>query len=262
MMLLVSHQGCGLIKSSSLGVIGSGAPRLTSSLRRSKLVSLLDGSQNFFKIETWSDPSYCLTGFRWGLIIISHSVFYPRVLSLLSLLLVLWESNTSKWFLEVTMLLSSSMKQKSCHLPPVWSQRTTSVRAVKSFSTGCWGPSLAGSTSQKPCSPVLVGVQGWSLMFVLFPLVFHKYLFNMTSCWQSKGIQRRIYGTNARNAKRGSIIDVISCLYISQGHQLKETVLPSLTLLTESSRIHRETRKFLRSKVCVASKGSNNPEFR
>ncbi|CAL1595162.1 unnamed protein product [Knipowitschia caucasica] len=32
-------------------------------------------------------------------------------------------------------------------------------------------------------------------------------------------------------------------------HKLKETLLPSLNLLTESSRIHRETRKFLRSKV-------------
>ncbi|XP_060933123.1 synembryn-A [Limanda limanda] len=33
------------------------------------------------------------------------------------------------------------------------------------------------------------------------------------------------------------------------GHKLRETLLPSLNLLTESSRIHRETRKFLRSKV-------------
>ncbi|XP_062245657.1 synembryn-A [Platichthys flesus] len=32
-------------------------------------------------------------------------------------------------------------------------------------------------------------------------------------------------------------------------HKLRETLLPSLNLLTESSRIHRETRKFLRSKV-------------
>lgn len=36
---------------------------------------------------------------------------------------------------------------------------------------------------------------------------------------------------------------------MSQGHKLKETLLPSLNLLTESARIHRETRKFLRSKV-------------
>ncbi|XP_068595686.1 synembryn-A [Brachionichthys hirsutus] len=34
-----------------------------------------------------------------------------------------------------------------------------------------------------------------------------------------------------------------------QGHKLKETFIPSLKLLTESSRFHRETRKFLRSKV-------------
>ncbi|XP_072291100.1 chaperone Ric-8A [Eucyclogobius newberryi] len=36
---------------------------------------------------------------------------------------------------------------------------------------------------------------------------------------------------------------------VDQGHRLKETLIPSLNLLTESSRIHRETRKFLRSKV-------------
>ena len=36
---------------------------------------------------------------------------------------------------------------------------------------------------------------------------------------------------------------------ISQGNKLKETLLPCLNLLTESARIHRETRKFLRSKV-------------
>lgn len=34
-----------------------------------------------------------------------------------------------------------------------------------------------------------------------------------------------------------------------QGNKLKETLLPSLNLLTESARIHRETRKFLRMKV-------------
>ncbi|XP_075905329.1 chaperone Ric-8A [Nelusetta ayraudi] len=44
-------------------------------------------------------------------------------------------------------------------------------------------------------------------------------------------------------------------------HQLKETVLPSLTLLTESSRIHRETRKYLRSKVLPPLRDvTNRPE--
>lgn len=47
----------------------------------------------------------------------------------------------------------------------------------------------------------------------------------------------------------------IGCIFmkfprcVSQGQKLKETLLPSLNLLIESSRIHRETRKFLRSKV-------------
>uniref|UniRef100_UPI0037E70629 synembryn-A n=1 Tax=Semicossyphus pulcher TaxID=241346 RepID=UPI0037E70629 len=36
---------------------------------------------------------------------------------------------------------------------------------------------------------------------------------------------------------------------LDRGHKLKEILLPSLNLLTESARIHRETRKFLRSKV-------------
>ncbi|CAG06212.1 unnamed protein product, partial [Tetraodon nigroviridis] len=36
---------------------------------------------------------------------------------------------------------------------------------------------------------------------------------------------------------------------LDRGQRLKETLLPSLNLLVESSRIHRETRKFLRSKV-------------
>ncbi|KAK1874955.1 Synembryn-A [Dissostichus eleginoides] len=36
---------------------------------------------------------------------------------------------------------------------------------------------------------------------------------------------------------------------LDQGLKLKETLLPSLNLLTESARIHRETRKFLRSKT-------------
>ncbi|XP_076878426.1 chaperone Ric-8A [Brachyhypopomus gauderio] len=36
---------------------------------------------------------------------------------------------------------------------------------------------------------------------------------------------------------------------LDRGNKLKETLLPSLSLLTESSRVHRETRKFLRMKV-------------
>ncbi|XP_034541815.1 synembryn-A [Notolabrus celidotus] len=36
---------------------------------------------------------------------------------------------------------------------------------------------------------------------------------------------------------------------LDRGNKLRETLLPSLNLLTESARIHRETRKFLRSKV-------------
>ncbi|KAL0968776.1 hypothetical protein UPYG_G00271650 [Umbra pygmaea] len=36
---------------------------------------------------------------------------------------------------------------------------------------------------------------------------------------------------------------------LDRGKRLKETMLPSLNLLTESARIHRETRKFLRTKV-------------
>ncbi|KAL6480679.1 hypothetical protein MHYP_G00117120 [Metynnis hypsauchen] len=36
---------------------------------------------------------------------------------------------------------------------------------------------------------------------------------------------------------------------LDRGNKLKETLLPSLNLLTESARIHRETRKFLRMKV-------------
>lgn len=36
---------------------------------------------------------------------------------------------------------------------------------------------------------------------------------------------------------------------VDRGHKLKETLIPSLNLLTESARIHRETRKFLRSRV-------------
>lgn len=36
---------------------------------------------------------------------------------------------------------------------------------------------------------------------------------------------------------------------VDRGQKLKESLIPSLNLLSESSRIHRETRKFLRSKV-------------
>lgn len=121
------------------------------------------------------------------------------------------------------------------------------------------GPALLWSL--ETYSPVPVGFLGWFLMVVLFTLVLHKYLFSITTCWQWKGIQHSMYRTNVTynrcpgNERRGSIIYLISCLHIYQGHQLKETVLPSLTLLTESSRIHRETRKFLRSKVCYAVRG-------
>ncbi|KAG7522854.1 hypothetical protein JOB18_032239 [Solea senegalensis] len=48
---------------------------------------------------------------------------------------------------------------------------------------------------------------------------------------------------------------------LDRGHKLKETLLPSLNLLTESSRIHRETRKFLRSKVLPPLRDvKNRPE--
>uniref|UniRef100_A0A3P9NKY6 Synembryn n=1 Tax=Poecilia reticulata TaxID=8081 RepID=A0A3P9NKY6_POERE len=48
---------------------------------------------------------------------------------------------------------------------------------------------------------------------------------------------------------------------LDRGHKLKETLLPSLNLLTESSRIHRETRKFLRSKVLPPLRDvTNRPE--
>ncbi|PWA19923.1 synembryn-A [Gambusia affinis] len=48
---------------------------------------------------------------------------------------------------------------------------------------------------------------------------------------------------------------------LDRGHKLKETLLPSLSLLTESSRIHRETRKFLRSKVLPPLRDvKNKPE--
>ncbi|XP_073328501.1 chaperone Ric-8A [Pagrus major] len=48
---------------------------------------------------------------------------------------------------------------------------------------------------------------------------------------------------------------------LDRGHKLKEILLPSLNLLTESARIHRETRKFLRSKVLPPLRDvKNRPE--
>ncbi|KAM4573563.1 chaperone Ric-8A isoform 2-T2 [Odontesthes bonariensis] len=48
---------------------------------------------------------------------------------------------------------------------------------------------------------------------------------------------------------------------LDRGHKLKETLLPSLNLLSESARIHRETRKFLRSKVLPPLRDvTNRPE--
>ncbi|XP_069384272.1 synembryn-A isoform X1 [Paralichthys olivaceus] len=48
---------------------------------------------------------------------------------------------------------------------------------------------------------------------------------------------------------------------LDRGHKLRETLLPSLNLLTESGRIHRETRKFLRSKVLPPLRDvKNRPE--
>ncbi|KAF7215093.1 chaperone Ric-8A isoform X1 [Nothobranchius furzeri] len=48
---------------------------------------------------------------------------------------------------------------------------------------------------------------------------------------------------------------------LDRRHRLKETLLPSLNLLTESARIHRETRKFLRSKVLPPLRDvKNRPE--
>ncbi|XP_037306537.1 synembryn-A [Pungitius pungitius] len=48
---------------------------------------------------------------------------------------------------------------------------------------------------------------------------------------------------------------------LDRGLKLKETLLPSLNLLTESARIHRETRKFLRSKVLPPLRDvTNRPE--
>ncbi|XP_031724028.1 chaperone Ric-8A [Anarrhichthys ocellatus] len=48
---------------------------------------------------------------------------------------------------------------------------------------------------------------------------------------------------------------------LDRGCKLRETLLPSLSLLTESARIHRETRKFLRSKVLPPLRDvTNKPE--
>ncbi|CAL8236659.1 unnamed protein product [Boreogadus saida] len=48
---------------------------------------------------------------------------------------------------------------------------------------------------------------------------------------------------------------------LDRGNKLKETLLPCLNLLTESARIHRETRKFLRSKVLPPLRDvKNRPE--
>ncbi|TTJ07850.1 Synembryn-A [Bagarius yarrelli] len=48
---------------------------------------------------------------------------------------------------------------------------------------------------------------------------------------------------------------------LDRGNKLKETLLPSLNLLTESARVHRETRKFLRTKVLPPLRDvKNRPE--
>ncbi|XP_051980991.1 synembryn-A-like [Xyrauchen texanus] len=48
---------------------------------------------------------------------------------------------------------------------------------------------------------------------------------------------------------------------LDRGNKVKETLLPSLNLLTESARIHRETRKFLRMKVLPPLRDvKNRPE--
>ncbi|XP_031760794.1 synembryn-A isoform X1 [Xenopus tropicalis] len=48
---------------------------------------------------------------------------------------------------------------------------------------------------------------------------------------------------------------------VSDGHKLRETLTPVLNLLTESSRVHRETRKFLRAKVLPPLRDvKNRPE--
>ncbi|KAL4613476.1 synembryn-A-like isoform X1 [Arapaima gigas] len=48
---------------------------------------------------------------------------------------------------------------------------------------------------------------------------------------------------------------------LDRGDKLKETLLPSLNLLTESARVHRETRKFLRMKILPPLRDvKNRPE--
>ncbi|CAH2318956.1 synembryn-A [Pelobates cultripes] len=48
---------------------------------------------------------------------------------------------------------------------------------------------------------------------------------------------------------------------LDRGHKLRETLTPVLNLLTESSRVHRETRKFLRAKVLPPLRDvKNRPE--
>ncbi|KAM4703731.1 chaperone Ric-8A isoform 2-T2 [Rhinophrynus dorsalis] len=48
---------------------------------------------------------------------------------------------------------------------------------------------------------------------------------------------------------------------LDRGHKLRETLTPVLNLLTESSRVHRETRKFLRTKVLPPLRDvKNRPE--
>ncbi|KAJ8343251.1 hypothetical protein SKAU_G00305800 [Synaphobranchus kaupii] len=65
----------------------------------------------------------------------------------------------------------------------------------------------------------------------------------------------------------GVNMDAVSMLLLfmekrlDRGNKLKETLLPSLNLLTESARIHRETRKFLRTKVLPPLRDvKNRPE--
>lgn len=49
------------------------------------------------------------------------------------------------------------------------------------------------------------------------------------------------------------MIDVLLLLgMFLQGHKLKESLTPVLNLLTESARVHRQTRKFLKARVCCA----------
>jgi len=46
------------------------------------------------------------------------------------------------------------------------------------------------------------------------------------------------------------VTNVVFVLWmLLQGHKLKESLTPVLNLLTESARVHRQTRKFLKAKV-------------